>query len=46
MDANESNVIEKLNNKAIIYGKKAEYYKGRARYLNWLSTGSSFSDSF
>ena len=37
MDSQKPKIIKKRNNKAIIYGKRAEYYVGRTKYINWLS---------
>ena len=37
MDSHKTKIIKNRNNKAIIYGKRAEYYVGRTKYINWLS---------
>lgn len=37
MDSNKPKTIEKRKNKAIIYGKRAEYFVGKTKFVNWLS---------
>ena len=33
---NISDVIQKLNNKAVIYGKQSKYFEGKGAFLKWL----------